>query len=183
MDELTRATSPTLPAGSPAEAAWRRPFLTTHPALAAAAREFARLTTDVVDRVALLTFDEPAHAPKVRRSPYRIIVQAGPVAVTLAWLRDRADSPAAAQLLVAVWRGTIAAVAPHQFERPKKLAEATAETMWVAEYTPEAESELSWRWRLQIAEGATLSSAEVADQCLAALSREYAACREDLAAD
>lgn len=173
MDEPTRATLPHPPAL--AETAWRRPFLTTHPAVAASTREFSRLASDVVDRIGRLTFDDATHMPKVRRSPYRVIVQAGPVAVTLAWLRDRADSPAAAQLLVVVWRGTIAAGGAQQFERPRKAVAATAKAAWMAEYTPEAESELSWRWRLQVGDGATLSSAEVAERCVAELAREYAA--------
>src|SRR3954467_6021294 len=88
MDTLDLGTPPL------ARVATAKPYLTTHPAVAASGREFTRLVEFVADNIVALHLEDPAHALKVRRSPYRSIMQVGPVAITLTWLRDRADSAA-----------------------------------------------------------------------------------------
>ena len=64
-------------------------FLDSHRALAVCAREFDRLAEDVAKRVAELEDESKGWKADVRRSPGRCIVQIGPVALTLSWLRTR----------------------------------------------------------------------------------------------
>ncbi len=147
-----------------------RPYLTTHSAVAASAREFTRLAEFVADGIVALHLEDPACAVKVRRSPYRSILQVGPVAITLTWLRHRADSAADGELLVAVWRGAIAGPGAHQFERAATPAAApSAEVIWESEYRPDAANETSWLWQSCVADAPAVSSSEVAQRCVAEL--------------
>ena len=59
-------------------------------ALAVCAREFDRLADDIAKRVLNLQDEEKGLKCDVRRSPGRCIVQLGPVALTISWLRTRA---------------------------------------------------------------------------------------------
>jgi hypothetical protein len=158
-----------------ARVANKKPYLTTHPAVAASGREFTRLATFVADGIVALHLEDPTHAMKIRRSPYRTIMQVGPVAITVTWLRDRENSAAGSELLVAVWRGAIAASGGHQFERPASPATpATAAIIWEAQYVADAADEISWMWRSAVADEPLLPSSEVAERCIAELVRALA---------
>ena len=150
----------------------RRPFLSTHPAMAAAQREFARLSATLVQCAKDLRV--PGFEPKteVRLSPQRCILQFGHVAATIAWLKQ-GESVADGQLLVVVWRGTVAPTGAHQFERPETRRAAAATPVWEGSYIPEADSEATWTWQPQKAESPRCSSAELAAICAAELHRAY----------
>ena len=102
----------------------RRPFIESHRALAVRTREFERLIDGVVRGAS--TVRGPAAPGEdvavVRRAPDRCVVQLGPVALTIAWLRSTIDSVAEGQLLVIVWRGVIAPTGPYAPDRTTALA-------------------------------------------------------------
>src|SRR5688500_4515349 len=69
----------------------RQSFLSSHRALAACTREFARLSDEIRQSVAALQGVSADEKAAVRQSPDRCIVQLGPVALTIAWLRKGSD--------------------------------------------------------------------------------------------
>ena len=153
---------------------FRRPFLATHLALAASQREYARLSAALVQHAKALRADGVEADPEVRQSPQRCIVQLGHVAATIAWLPS-AESVAEGQLLVVVWRGTVARSGAQQFERPAARPVAAATSVWECSYSPCAESEATWSWQPQLDEAARCSSTELAARCAAELHRAYLA--------
>src|ERR1051326_6782377 len=85
----------------------RERFLTSHRAIAACTREFSHLAQAVSERAGdlreeLQLEDELA----IRLTPERCIVQVGPVAITVAWLRGPMDSLLDGRLMIIAWRGT-----------------------------------------------------------------------------
>ena len=87
----------------------------------------------------------------VVHSPGRCIVQVGPVALTIAWLRSRLDVVADGELLVVVWHGAVAPPASRFRERVLKGPSAagagpSAQALWEEVLSVRADSEESWRW-------------------------------------
>ena len=151
-----------------------RPFLDTYRALAACTRELARLRAEVVPGVTALTGANAEHKVGVRQSPDRCNVQFGPVALTLAWLRSTQDSVATGELLVIVWRGTVAPRKQHQPERPVKgPAPLPATSLWEQVLTAVGDSETTWAWQPQGTEVAQCSSTELAARCVERLRVAY----------
>jgi len=125
-----------------------QPFLNTYRAVAACAREFARLTDEVLEGVTALADHGILDKPVVRQSPDRCIIQLGPVALTLAWLRGPQDSIATGELLVVVWRGSVAKRPVQSPERAHvNPAGMTATELWTEVFAAEATDEASWLWR------------------------------------
>jgi hypothetical protein len=123
-------------------------FLDSHRALAACAREFTRLANDVSRRATELASGESEIESMCRLSPGRCIVQFGPVALTLAWLRSTLDSVSEGQLLVIVWRGVVAPRADHRPERlDSRRAPLPATALWEKSFVVDASSEATWVWR------------------------------------
>lgn len=153
-----------------------QPYLSTQRALSACTRELARLSEAITQYMADLPDDGMEDEVVLRQSPGRCIVQFGPVALTITWLRRTPDSVAAGELLVIVWRGMVAPALSLQPERrlagPPPLA-ATA--LWERVFTAAAESEADWTWRSIGPQKGESSSEEVA---LAAVKRLRAAYRE-----
>ena len=138
--------------GSTRDAQDRPPFIASHRALAVCTREFARLTNEVALRLAALNSAGELEEAYVAQSPGRCIVQLGPVALTIAWLRSRLDVVADGELLVVVWHGNVAPSASRFRERvlkgPASVAAAgpTAKPLWEEVLSVRAESEESWQW-------------------------------------
>ena len=151
------------------------PFLASHRALAVCTRELARLSDEVVRGVAALPGAEPAEKTTVRRSPERCIVQLGPVALTIAWLRGSHDAVAAGELLVIVWRGAVAPRAQHQPERPVRgPARLGATPLWEQVLTVVGDSEETWAWQPEDDDRiGRCSSAELAARCVGRLRAAY----------
>src|SRR5213083_2550684 len=84
------------------------PFLSTPRALAACGREFARLCEGIADEVGASLGEAAPDKVVLRQSPERCIVQVGPAALTVAWLRNNRDSVAEGELLIILWRGQVA---------------------------------------------------------------------------
>jgi hypothetical protein len=153
---------------------YRQPFLTSHRALSACTRELARLSDEIASGVAALSGVDVEHKAVVRQSPDRCIVQLGPVALTLAWLRGGQDSVATGELLVIVWRGAVAPRAQHQPERPStRRAPLPATPLWEQVLTAVADNEASWGWQPQAADSGLFSSSELAARCVSQLRTAY----------
>ena len=151
-----------------------QPFLTSHRAFAACSRELTRLTDEVLQAVAHLPAVDAEEKPVVRRSPDRCIIQLGPVALTLAWLRGAQDPVAEGELLVIVWQGAVAPRLRHEPERPiKGPAPAGATPLWEEVLVAAGESEDTWAWQPRAADAPTCSSTELAARCAKRLGAAY----------
>ncbi len=124
-------------------------FLDSHRALAVCAREFDRLAEDVAKRVADLEDEAKGWKADVRRSPGRCIVQIGPVALTLSWLRTRAETVSQGRLLVVEWHGSVGANGQQEYVNgvPTVAVTQTAKVVRETVFLPDASDEKSWTWR------------------------------------
>src|SRR4051812_32209368 len=147
----------------------RPEYLASHRSLAACQRELARLTTSLTNEVEAIA-DREGETSTIRRTPDRCILQLGPVAITVAWLRTTVDSVAGGQLLVMVWRGTIAGRSKFTPERPSTMPGAGSATIeWQDTLSAEAASEETWTWRSETDAKVALSSDALAELCMAKL--------------
>src|SRR6266550_4429625 len=81
-------------------------FLGSSRAVAVCAREFDRLADSIAKRA--VTIGEKAGTKaEVQRMPDRCIVQLGPVALSVSWVRERVDTVATGRLMIAEWNGTV----------------------------------------------------------------------------
>ena len=148
----------------------RPSFLTTHKAVAACTREFDRLTEGVTRGISALR-GMVEETPTVRTSPGRCIVQLGPVALTVSWVRASVDTVSEGRLLIVEWAGTVARGAERVPERglaPRsgaKPATLLREDVLMADATNEGD----WRWRREAAPGAGYTSSELAAHCVDSL--------------
>jgi hypothetical protein len=137
-------------------------------------RELARLSDEVVRGVAALSGTPVEHKAVVRQWPDRCIVQLGPVALTLAWLRSSHDSVATGELLAIVWRGAVAPRRTYAPERPdKRPAPLPATALWEQVLTAVGDSEAEWRWQPHHAAAGRCSSTELAASCVERLRVAY----------
>ena len=163
----------------------RGTFITSHRAAAACARELARLHDALADGLAdwgvgtaRAGEDAPiGDVPAVRRTPERCLIQVGPVALTVAWLQRAQGTVADGELLVVVWRGTVAAYTPRGFENTMDRAAASSATsVWELVLGANADSEAEWAWVPNGVGDVTLSSATLADECIQRLRAAHAEC-------
>lgn len=150
-------------------------FLASPRAVAACARELARLADEIRRGTTALAGAVSVENATVRRSPDRCIVQLGPVALTIGWLRGPNDAVDAGELLVIVWRGAVAPRERHQPERPVAgPAKVGAMPLWEQVLTAAGDSEATWGWEPRDGEFLDrLSSAELAARCLGRLHAAY----------
>lgn len=127
----------------------REEFLDSHRALAVCAREFDRLAEDISRRVADLEDEARGLKAEVRRSPGRCIVQLGPVALTVSWLRTRAETVSQGRLLIVEWNGTVGANGAQEYVNgvPTVAVTQTAKLVRESVFIPDATDEKSWTWR------------------------------------
>jgi hypothetical protein len=127
----------------------REDFLDSHRALAVCAREFDRLADDVAKRVSDLEDEAKGLKADVRRSPGRCIVQLGPVALTLSWLRTRAETVSQGRLLIVEWNGTVGANGAQEYVNgvPTVAVSQTAKVVRETVFIADASDEKSWTWR------------------------------------
>ncbi len=140
-------------------------FLASHRALAACTRELTRLGDEIVAYVSKTAPVADGEKPEVRLSPGRFILQLGPVALTLAWLRSTPDSVAEGELLIIVWRGTVGTRRAHSPERPMQNGQQTASPAWEDVFIAVASNEASWVWRPKSVDLGGLTSPELAKHC------------------
>ncbi len=154
----------------------RERFLTSHRAIAACAREFGRLAEEIVERAGALRHELMIEEePDLRLTPDRCIVQIGPVALTIAWLRGALDSLSDGRLLIIAWRGTITrrrfSEVPHRMNAPHAVQ--TAVSVWEESFIASADSEASWEWECEEDPSRRYSSADLAERCVAQARAEF----------
>ena len=127
----------------------REDFLDSHRALAVCAREFDRLAEDIAKRVSDLEDEAKGLKADVRRSPGRCIVQLGPVALTISWVRTRAETVSQGRLLIVEWNGTVGANGAQEYVNgvPTVAVTQTAKVVRESVFIPDASDEKSWTWK------------------------------------
>ena len=148
-------------------------FLDSHRALAVCAREFDRLADDIAKRVTDLEDESKGLKADVRRSPGRCIVQLGPVALTISWLRTRAETVSQGRLLIVEWNGTVGANGAQEYVNgvPTVAVTQTAKVVRETVFIADATDEKSWTWRREGKTGRkAYRSAELAKQCASSIN-------------
>ena len=142
-------------------------YLTTHRAQAACGRELGRLMDEVIGRVNALRAAGIEDKPVIRQAPDRCIVQLGPVALTIGWLRGAMESIATGELLVIVWRGMVAPASNYTPERASAGPGLHAATsLWEQVLLPAGQSEAEWNWRSAKSDAEQCSSTVLAERCV-----------------
>jgi hypothetical protein len=184
LNQQPATSSPWDPRRPTANGLWldQPPFINSHRARCVCTRELARVLAEVARHVKLLDCDDAADVPVVRRSPERYSVQLGPVALTIAWLRSALDRVSEGELLVILWRGTIA---PGRAPQPERILAAPITMATILRedvVTVAAENETSWRWYPPDVDRAGLTSDELAKRIVDRLRHAHADSRGAVAA-
>lgn len=151
----------------------REEFLDSHRALAVCAREFDRLAEDVAKRVTDLSDESKGLKADIKRSPGRCIVQLGPVALTISWLRTRAETVSQGRLLIVEWNGTVGANGAQEYVNgvPTVAVTQTAKVVRESVFVAEATDEKSWTWRREGKTGRkAYRSADLAKACVSSIN-------------
>lgn len=144
----------------------RPAFLRTYRAQAVAGREFNRFSEALVAGAQRAATQSGSEAPTTRLSPDRCIVQFGPVALTVTYIRTGNDVPAGGQLLAILWHGTIAPRGEHVPERRAIRQAAPPVQLWEETHVVSADDETTWHWHPQSVEQRGFTSPELAGQCI-----------------
>lgn len=145
-------------------------FLRSQRARSTCAREVTRVGELVLEGAARLARTHGLALPDARPSADRILVQLGPVALSLAWLKvGKVDTPDNGQLLAIAWRGVLAArggvtYAPERTAVAARTAAPVA--LWEQALAPSATSPDDWHWHAQGLDEAGHTSDEVAARCI-----------------
>ena len=150
-------------------------FLDSHRALAVCAKEFDQLVDEIARLAGDMNAPEGAVQSEVRRSPNRCIVQLGPVALTISWLRSGSDTISDGRLLVIEWVGTVgrgAAQSPERtFARRPAAEPAPATISREVVLIAQATNPENWRWRREDSARVSYSSTELASRCIESLAK------------
>lgn len=153
--------------GATSRADARDAYLRSPRALPACARELDHLAAAVSARVTAAAA-EIGETAEIRRAPGRCIVQLGPVALTLSWVRDRVDTVADGCLLVNEWDGIVARGVVPSPERAPVLNGRTAKLLRETLLVADATEEKDWLWREE-KNGEAHASQELANRCVDSL--------------
>ena len=148
----------------------RDAFLDSSRAVSALTRELDRLIDGIVERMAAIDDDPLLPDSEIRRTPSRLIVQLGPVALTVSWIRARDNAVASGRLMVVEWLGTVARGATRVPER--MAATSTGHTARVQSeeiLVPQATSEADWTWSREAGPAERSHTVEVAERCVSSL--------------
>jgi hypothetical protein len=153
----------------------RDTYLQSPRALPVCTRELDRLAAAVEERAKTLAANLGTTV-EIRRAPGRCIVQLGPVALTLSWVRDRADTVANGCLLVGEWEGIVARGANRVPERSlDPYLGKTATMIREVELVADATEEKDWRWRRADADVEGYDSRQLAERAVDALEAGWRA--------
>jgi hypothetical protein len=144
-------------------------FLGSSRAVAVCAREFDRLADGIAKRAATVG-ERAGTKAEVQRMPDRCIVQLGPVALSVSWVRERVDTVATGRLMIAEWQGTVVRAA----QRPPELQTTTfvqrpATLMRENILRADATGEPDWLWRREATADLGYASRDLAAQCVDSL--------------
>jgi hypothetical protein len=149
----------------------RDTYLASHRSGPACGRELERLADDVVQRVESLERDEAAGEIEVRRGAGRCIIQLGPVALTMSWIRSRTDAVIEGRLMIMEWDGIVRRGTDQVPERaPVRHTFRPATLLREDVFVADAATEQNWRWRRDGRALGTYTSGELAARCLASLT-------------
>jgi hypothetical protein len=168
---------PEAPQALVAPRTWREPppFTESYRARAVCVREVAQLSNEIARRLRARHAAGDAAEPGVSQSPGRCIVQLGPVALTVTWLRSRLDVVAEGQLMVVVWQGAVGPGTRQVPERINARATASARVLWEDAFVVVAQDEASWRWHSDAAHASDCTTLALVDRCVERLSSASAA--------
>jgi hypothetical protein len=148
----------------------RDSYLGSHRSGPACARELERLTDDVIQRVESMDRDEAAGEVDVRRGAGRCIIQLGPVALTMSWIRSRTDAVIEGRLMIMEWDGIVRRGTDQVPERaPVRHAFQPATLLREDVFVADAATEQTWRWRRDGRPLGTYTSRDLATRCMASL--------------
>ena len=146
-------------------------YLASHRSGPACARELERLADDVVQRVEAIEREEAAAEIEVRRGAGRCIIQLGPVALTMSWIRSRTDAVIEGRLMIMEWDGIVRRGTDQVPERaPVRHAFRPATLLREDVFVADAATEQGWRWRRDGRALGTYTSRDLAARCLASLT-------------
>jgi hypothetical protein len=149
----------------------RESYLGSHRSGPACARELERLADDVVQRVESMDRDETAGEIEVRRGAGRCIIQLGPVALTMSWIRSRTDAVIEGRLMIMEWDGIVRRGTDQVPERaPVRHAFQPATLLREDVFVADAATEATWRWRRDGHSLGTYTSRDLAARCVASLT-------------
>jgi hypothetical protein len=149
----------------------RDTYLGSHRSGPACARELERLADDVIQRVESLERDEAAGEIEVRRGAGRCIIQLGPVALTMSWIRSRTDAVIEGRLMIMEWDGIVRRGTDQVPERaPVRHTYQPATLVREDVFVADAATEQTWRWRRDGRPLGTYTSRDLATRCMASLT-------------
>lgn len=144
-------------------------FLGSSRAVAVCAREFERLA-DTIAKRATSAGEKIGTKAEVQRMPDRCLVQLGPVALSVSWVRERVDTVATGRLMIAEWQGTVV-----RQPRPADMATTTTTNHGPAKIMSEkilradATGEPDWLWRHEPIADLGYASRDLAAHCVESL--------------
>jgi hypothetical protein len=121
-------------------------------------REFEMLSTELAERVKCESDRLGDKQVEMHCAPQRLVVQLGPVGLSMSWMAGRSGNLADGRLLVIEWDG---AITHRRTMGGLKTASPTREQL----YRPEAKGPDDWCWKPEGAEGSSYSSRDLAGQC------------------
>lgn len=149
----------------------RDTYLGSHRSGPACARELERLADDVIQRVESMERDDAAGEIEVRRGAGRCIIQLGPVALTMSWIRSRTDAVIEGRLMIMEWDGIVRRGTDQVPERaPVRHAYQPATLLREDVFVADAATEQTWRWRRDGQALGTYTSRDLAARCMASLT-------------
>jgi hypothetical protein len=144
-------------------------FLGSSRAVAVCAREFERLA-DTIAKRATSAAEKLGAKAEVQRMPDRCLVQLGPVALSVSWVRERVDTVATGRLMIAEWQGTVV-----RQPRPADMKTTTTTNHGPATLMREnilradATCEPDWLWRREPVDDHGYASRDLAAHCVESL--------------
>jgi hypothetical protein len=140
----------------------RDSFLRSTRALHTLRRELDDLADELEQLTKGLEAAEGTAKAEVRRTPSRLVVQLGPVAMSMSWLRSTSDTTREGRLLVIEWEGTVSGKAPiGGASGPRPIRE---EVLLV-----QATGADDWRWQTEGTSSAPSGTKELAQRCVTSL--------------
>jgi hypothetical protein len=144
-------------------------FLGSARAVAVCAREFDRLA-DTIAKRAVSVAEKAGTKAEVQRRPDRCIVQIGPVALSVSWVRERVDTVATGRLMIAEWQGTVVRAAQRPPEmQTQSTVQRPATLMRENILRADATGEPDWLWRHETTADLGYASRDLAAHCVDSL--------------
>lgn len=148
----------------------RDSYLGSHRSGPACSRELERFVDEVVERVETLR-DMVEGDIVVTRGVGRSIIQLGPSALTISWIRSRTDAVIEGRLMIMEWDGVIRRGNDSIPERAPMRQQMTPPTLLHEEvFVADASTEQNWRWRREGCALGSYTSSDLAERCLASVS-------------